>query len=74
MKTGMANRNRRLGPMIAMTVLSLGLAAGCADEIDVTLHEPGVYKGSPDPLLAKQKDPAQQEALRERFKQGQRDR
>lgn len=64
------------GPVKALflAILSVGLAAGCADEVDVTLHEPGVYKGSPDPLLEKQRDPEQQEALEQRFKRGQEDR
>jgi len=54
--------------------MSVGLAAGCTEQVDVTLHEPGVYKGSPDPLLAKQKDPQHQKALEERFRQVQWDR
>ena len=74
MKTGKAKRHRRLVSTMTLAVMSVGLAAGCTDEVDVTLHEPGVYKGSPDPLLAKQKDPQHQKALEERFRQVQWDR
>lgn len=51
-------------------VLSLTLA-GCSD---VTLHEPGVYKGRVDPLVEKQRSPEQQEKLQARFNQIQTDR
>jgi len=54
------------GVLCGTTVL-LGLAlAGCSDN-DVTLHKPGVYKGSVDPLIEKQRSPAQQEKLLARF-------
>lgn len=49
-------------------------ATGCVEQTQVTVHEPGVYKGSPDPLLAKQTDPAHIEMLEERFRMGQSDR
>ncbi len=71
--TDMNKASRRLALAAALGVLSLG-AAGCSDDATVTLHEPGVYKGDRDPLLAKQKDPEQIEALQERFASGQRDR
>ena len=38
------------------------------------MHEPGVYKGGADPLLAKQEDPQHIETLQERFAKGQTDR
>jgi hypothetical protein len=40
----------------------------------VTLAKPGVYKGPKDPLVEKQNDPKQQEALISRFNQVQTDR
>jgi hypothetical protein len=58
---------------IALVFLSTG-AAGCTDQGSVTLYEPGVYKGSPDPLLKKEADPEHQEALKERLVRGQTDR
>ena len=54
-------------------IASLG-SAGCTERTDITWHEPGVYKGGVDPLLAKQKDPQQIAALRERLVMGQSDR
>ena len=57
------------------TVISLGLAlSGCSDSGDVTLYKPGVYKGAVDPLIEKQRSPAQQEKLLARFNQIQTDR
>ena len=58
---------------LAMGLASLSLA-GCTEQSEITLHEPGVYKGGDDPLLEKQKDPAHIEALKERFAKGQSDR
>lgn len=51
-----------LGVVGALIVLS-----GCYESPDVTVHEPGVYKGTRDPLIAKQRSPEQQQTLRERF-------
>ncbi len=50
------------------------LGTGCSESPQVVLHKPGVYKGQPDPLVEKQRDPKQQEALLARFKQIQTDR
>jgi hypothetical protein len=50
------------------------LAAGCSESPPVVLHKPGVYKGLVDPLVDKQRDPKQQEALLARFNQVQTDR
>lgn len=63
------------GPMLTIALALLSIAAtGCMEKTEVTLHEPGVYKGSPDPLLAKQTDPEHIETLEERFVRGQSDR
>ncbi len=64
---------------ITSIVLAAGLActaglAGCYESPQATIHKPHVYKGGKDPLLAKQRDPKQQAALRERFDLVQRDR
>ena len=64
---------RQLATALALTVMSMSLTA-CAERADVTLHEPGVYKGGVDPLLAKQQDPQQIQALQGRFAKGQSDR
>lgn len=59
-----------------VTVLAVGFVAlsGCGESTDVTLHKPGVYKGPKDPLVDKQRDTKQQEALVARFNQVQTDR
>ena len=56
----------------AAAVLAAGLA-GCWDSTEVTVHNPGEYKGPPDPLLA-QSASARAGTLTERFQRGQVDR
>lgn len=71
--TGMTTRLRPLASTLVLAVLSIGFI-GCTDQTDITLHEPGVYKGSKDPLLAKETDPAYSKQLDDRFLQVQTDR
>ena len=67
-------RGRRpLALVLALAFLPMSLTA-CAEKAEVTLHEPGVYKGGKDPLLEKQQDPQQIETLQERLAKGQSDR
>jgi hypothetical protein len=56
--------------LAAAAVIAVGalLLGGCEDIQDVTLHEPGVYKGKTDPLLQRLEEPAEQQALEERFR------
>ena len=49
----------------AAVVLAAGLA-GCWDSTEVTVHNPGEYKGEKDPLLA-QSASARTDALMKRF-------
>lgn len=56
---------------LAATMLVLTSLTGCYETTSVTLHEPGVYKGSEDPLLAVDETQAFEEALRKRFEEGQ---
>jgi hypothetical protein len=63
----------KLRILIAAAVVLTALA-GCYESPGTKLHKPGVYNGPKDPLLAKQRDPQQQTALRERFDMVQRDR
>ncbi len=63
---------------ILLTVLflvsgSLVLTA-CYEDVDVSIHEPGEYKGQKDPLLSELKQQQLQKELDERFKAGQSDR
>lgn len=68
-----ARGRRPLAMALALALLPMSLTA-CAERADVTLHEPGVYKGGTDPLLAQQRDPQYTETLQERFAKGQSDR
>ena len=68
-----ARGRRPLAMVLALALLPMSLTA-CAERADVTLHEPGVYKGGVDPLLAQQQNPQQIQTLQERFAKGQSDR
>ena len=60
-----------------MLVLLVGLGVamtGCYQSPDVTMHEPGVYKGRKDPLLAYEGSGEQQQKLKARFSMVQTDR
>lgn len=63
---------KRKWPIIAACIVSLGLAACSNEPRSVTLHQPGVYKGDPDELIAKSQQ--QQQVLIDRFKLVQTDR
>ncbi|MBS3785744.1 MAG: hypothetical protein KGY57_02935 [Gammaproteobacteria bacterium] len=59
--------------LLALGLLVVALT-GCYESVsDVTIYEPGVYKGSDDPLLNQTGSAESAEALRQRFS-GQRDR
>lgn len=63
--------------VVAAAVIGLALGlGGCSgsDSDRVVLHKPGVYKGSVDPLIEKERSPEQQKRLLARFKQVQTDR
>jgi hypothetical protein len=57
-----------------VVILSLLMLGACYESPNIAVHEPGKYKGSTDPLLAKERMPQQQETLRQRFEVGQTDR
>jgi hypothetical protein len=57
--------------LLLIPLLALGLA-GCYEDMDVTLHEPGVYKGSDEAQIRTDEERA--EILERRFKQVQTDR
>ncbi len=71
--TGIKQASRLLALAAGLGIVLLG-STGCTEKTTVTLHEPGVYKGETDPLLAMQRDPEQIETLQERFARGQTDR
>lgn len=64
----------RHGLLFSALVIALTGLGGCYESPDVTLYEPGVYKGEEDPFLEKAADPEHQEALRQRLARGQTDR
>ena len=66
-----ASRPLALAMVVGIASLS---STGCTELTDITWHEPGVYKGGNDPLLAKQKDSQQIADLQERLVTGQSDR
>ena len=66
-----ASRPLALAMIVGIASLS---STGCTERTDITWHEPGVYKGGDDPLLAKQKDSQQIADLQERLVMGQSDR
>lgn len=59
---------------VALLIVASVAMGGCYESTDITLHDPGVYRGATDPLLAKQANPEQQAKLAERFRMGQSDR
>lgn len=65
---------RLAGLLLYGFTISLALTLAACSESDVTLYEPGVYKGPVDPLVEKQGSAAQQEKLLSRFNQIQTDR
>ncbi|MEJ2344551.1 MAG: hypothetical protein P8076_03390 [Gammaproteobacteria bacterium] len=57
---------RRVALTVLAAITTAGVA-GCYQSPDVSMHEPGVYKGGRDPLQALEKKPEQQKKLQERF-------
>lgn len=56
-------------------VASIGLlVSGCGEATEVTVYEPGVYKGPTDPLLSKTDSAEYRQEMRARFERGQTDR
>jgi hypothetical protein len=50
-----------------LLIAGAGLAGCYENPAELTLHEPGVYKGPVDPLLSALQKPALQQQLEERF-------
>ena len=60
--------------MLLIPILIIAVFWACYESPEVALHQPGIYKGATDPLLAKQRTDNQKQILRKRFKQIQVDR
>ena len=56
--------------LLVSLLFFIGLAACSDEQREMTMHEPGMYKGGKDPLLAKNMD----QELKDRFMQVQTDR
>ena len=54
--------------MILAGILGAGLLAGCGD--DVTMYEPGVYKGKQDEAATEEAAERRSDALRDRAQAG----
>ena len=66
--------NTRVMLKVGSLALLAVLATGCSRATDVTVYEPGVYKGSKDPLVATHATAEHKALLQERFTKGQADR
>jgi hypothetical protein len=72
---GLLDTKRTGTPVIALLVVALGAASGCyRSPTDVTVYDPGVYKGEPDPLVTTSSKAEHEAALRERFQRAATDR
>jgi len=61
-------------PHVVLLIAGALLLSACYESVDVTRHEPGVYKGQADPLVKKLENGGDlREQLNRRF-DGQRDR
>ena len=64
---------RKLTTLLMLVGMAVAVS-GCYEDMGVTLHEPGEYKGKKDPLVTTLKQQQMQESLEQRFKTGQTDR
>lgn len=64
---------RRTATCILVLLLAI-LASGCYESTDVAYHEPGIYKGSVDPLLKRQSSLEYLVEIHKRFRNVQTDR
>ena len=59
---------------LASLMVLLWLSLGCSKSADVEIHQPGEYKGNPDPLVKALEKPELKEELQARLKMVQTDR
>lgn len=64
---------RKLTTLLVLVCAAFSLG-GCYEDMGVSLHEPGEYKGKHDPLVSKMQQQDLQQSLDQRFKTGQTDR
>ncbi|GEM_PF-623481 len=68
------SRSGRLAAAAVLAIALLGLSGCYEDPGEVTLYDPGVYKGEEDPLLARSGTDELEAKLQNRFQTGQTDR
>lgn len=56
---------------VGLATLAAFMLSGCYEDASVVIHEPGVYKGSEDPIVDSPRTAEEQEALRKRLGEGQ---
>jgi hypothetical protein len=56
---------------VGLATLAAFMLSGCYEDTSVIIHEPGVYKGSTDPIVDRPRTAEEQEALRKRLSDGQ---
>jgi hypothetical protein len=66
--------NTRVALKVGSLALLAVLVTGCSRATDVTVYEPGVYKGPKDPLVKMHASAEHKALLQERFTKGQTDR
>ena len=66
--------NTRVVLKVGTLALLAVLATGCSRATDVTVYEPGVYKGPKDPLVKMHATAEHKAQLQERISKGQADR
>ena len=69
-----SNKARAAGLTAGCLLAASALLTGCYEDTDVTVQEPGVYKGKSDPLMEKMETASLQGKLDDRFRSGQMDR
>jgi len=58
---------KRRGALTIAALASAVIVSGCYESADVTVHEPGQYKGMKDPLLDAKSTAEREEVLQKRF-------
>lgn len=66
--------HRRFAAMMTAGLLLAALSGGCYQSPTITLHEPGDYEGSEDPLRTRLRNFELQQQLQQRLRDGQTDR
>ena len=65
---------KRFASVAAVALFATAGLTACYDDADVTMFEPGVYKGPQDPLLGKLEEQELQNELEQRFSRAATDR